>query len=91
MGSIAGYLLRRFTPGERADVDSSIWQGEALSARRSLATSVISEVVIGMGASMGRAAAPKLMGGVSGSGLASWARLSPGQHPRARSVFSEPA
>ena len=42
-------------------------------------TSVISEIVIGMGASMGREAAPKLMGGVSGSVLATWARLSPAQ------------
>lgn len=40
---------------------------------------MISEIVIGMGASMGREAAPKLMGGVSGSVLATWARLSPAQ------------
>jgi H+/Cl- antiporter ClcA len=36
-------------------------------------------VVIGMGASIGREAAPKLMGGVSGSVLATWAALSPPQ------------
>jgi CIC family chloride channel protein len=35
--------------------------------------------VIGMGASLGREAAPKLMGGVSGSLLATWARLTPAQ------------
>jgi len=78
-GGIAWYLLRHFTPGEHAEVDDSIWHGKALSARRSLGTSVISEVVIGMGASMGREAAPKLMGGVAGNVFASWARLSPGQ------------
>ena len=47
--------------------------------RRSLLTSVTSEVVIGMGASMGREAAPKLMGGASGSVLARWMKLSPAQ------------
>ncbi|HUY57684.1 MAG TPA: chloride channel protein [Candidatus Micrarchaeaceae archaeon] len=79
IGGVAWYLLRRFTPGERAEVDDAVWRGDPLSTRRSLASSVISEVVIGMGASIGREAAPKLMGGVSGSVLASWARLSPGQ------------
>jgi chloride channel protein, CIC family len=54
-----------------------VWgDGARLSFRRSLGTSVISEVVIGMGASIGREAAPKLMGGASASLLAGWARLS---------------
>src|ERR1019366_3293534 len=50
-----------------------------LGARRSLATSVISEVAIGMGASVGRAAAPKLMGGASASVLSHWFHLTPAQ------------
>ena len=37
---------------------------------------MISEVVIGMGASIGREAAPKLLGGASGSVLAGWSGLS---------------
>ena len=45
----------------------------------SLGTSVLSEFVIGMGASMGRENAPKLMGGASASVLAGWAGLSPAQ------------
>jgi H+/Cl- antiporter ClcA len=66
-GGGAWYLLRRFTPGERAEIDDVLWgrSGE-LSVRRSVGTGVISEVVIGMGASLGREAAPKLLGGVSG-------------------------
>jgi H+/Cl- antiporter ClcA len=40
---------------------------------------VISEVVIGMGASIGREAAPKLMGGASASVLSHWFHLSPAQ------------
>ena len=79
-GGAAWYLLRRCTPGERTEIDDVVWgDGERLSFRRSLGTSVISEVVIGMGASIGRENAPKLLGGASASLLASWARLSPAQ------------
>jgi len=82
-GAIAGpswYLLRRFTRGEHSEVDEAIWAGDGrLSLRRSLLSGLISEVVIGMGASIGREAAPKLMGGVSGSVSAGWFGLSTGQ------------
>jgi chloride channel protein, CIC family len=79
-GGAAWYLLRRLTPGERTEIDDVVWgEGERLSFRRSLGTSVISEIVIGMGASLGRENAPKLMGGASASLLAGWARLSPAQ------------
>ncbi len=79
-GGAAWYLLRRCTPGERTEIDDVVWgEGERLSFRRSLGTSVISEIVIGMGASIGRENAPKLMGGASASLLAGWARLSPAQ------------
>ena len=79
-GGAAWYLLRRCTPGERTEIDDVVWgDGERLSFRRSLGTSMISEVVIGMGASIGRENAPKLMGGASASLLAGWARLSPAQ------------
>ena len=80
IGGVAWYLLRRWTPGERSEIDDSVWNGDGkLSFRRSAGTSVISEVVIGMGASLGREAAPKLMGGLSASLLATWAHLSAGQ------------
>ena len=79
-GAVAWHLLRRYLKSESTEIDDSIWNGNGeLGPRRSFATSVISEIVIGMGASIGREAAPKLMGGVSGSVLASWARLSPAQ------------
>jgi len=79
-GGLAWYLLRRLTPGERTEIDDVVWgEGARLSFRRSLGTSVISEVVIGMGASLGRENAPKLMGGAAASVLAGWARLTPGQ------------
>ncbi len=79
-GGIAWYVLRRYTAGESAQIDEEVWSGDGcLSLRRSTGTSLISEVVIGMGASIGREAAPKLMGGASASILATWARLSPPQ------------
>ncbi|HEX6522546.1 MAG TPA: chloride channel protein [Streptosporangiaceae bacterium] len=79
-GGVAWFFLRRWTKGERSDIDDVVWEGgTSLSFRRSLGTSVISELVIGMGASIGRENAPKLMGGASASVAASWARLSPAQ------------
>lgn len=80
-GGVAWYLLRRFTPGELTDVDDALWDPKAgqLSPRRCLGTALISEVVVGMGASIGREAAPKLMGGVSGTVLSDWFGLTPAQ------------
>jgi len=76
-GGVAWYLLRRYTQGEKSEIDDVVWNGDGrLSFRRCLGTSVISEVVIGMGASLGREAAPKLLGGASASVLAGWAGLS---------------
>jgi len=80
IGGVGWYFLRRHTKGEKSDVDDVIWNGDGrLSFRRSLGTSVISEIVIGMGASIGREAAPKLMGGASASVFAGWANLSAAQ------------
>src|ERR1700760_209801 len=80
IGGGGRYPLRPRARGEPAEMGHSIWNGDGkLSFRRSFGTSVISEVIIGMGASLGREAAPKLMGGVSASLLATWAHLSVGQ------------
>ena len=79
-GGVAWYLLRRYTRGEPSEIDEAVWSGDGrLSFRRCLGTSGISEVVIGMGASIGREAAPKLLGGASASVLAGWGGLSPQQ------------
>jgi chloride channel protein, CIC family len=80
VGGVAWFLLRRHTAGEKSELDDVVWGDDArLSFRRSLGTSVISEIVIGMGASIGRENAPKLMGGASASVLAGWAKLTPAQ------------
>lgn len=80
LGGVAWYLLRVRTKGEHSDVDESVWSRDGvLSPRRSIGTAVISEIVIGAGASIGREAAPRLLGGLAGSVFASWARMSPAQ------------
>ena len=80
IGAVSWYLIRRYLNREKSDIDDAIWNGDGeLSLRRSLLTSVVSEVVIGLGASIGREAAPKLMGGASGSVLSHWFNLSPAQ------------
>ncbi len=81
-GAVVGpawYLVRRLTVGS-ADVDDAVWSGTGeLGLGRSLGTSIISEVAVGVGGSLGREAAPKLMGAASGSLLAAWAGLDVGQ------------
>ncbi len=80
IGAIVWYLIRRYLKRERAEIDDALWNGDGeLGLRRSFLTSVVSEIVIGLGASLGREAAPKLMGGVSGSVLSHWFDLSPAQ------------
>jgi CIC family chloride channel protein len=74
------YLIRRVMHAKNSDLDDSLWAGEAvLSLRRSFASSVLSEIAVGVGASLGREAAPKLLGAASGSVVSRWARLTPAQ------------
>ena len=76
---IAWYVLRRRTVGA-SDVDDAVWSGTGdLAFPRSLGTGVISEVAVASGASLGREAAPKLLGAASGSLLSRWLKLNPGQ------------
>ncbi len=80
IGAVSWYLIRRYLKNERSEIDEAVWNGDGdLSPRRSLLTSLVSEVVIGLGASIGREAAPKLMGGASGSVIARWFNLTPAQ------------
>ena len=80
LGGSAWYLLRRLTKGEKSEVDDSIWNGDSrLSFRRCAGTALISEVVIGMGASLGREQAPKVMAAASASVFSRWLGLSDGQ------------
>lgn len=50
VGGMAWYLLRRYTKGEKSEVDDAIWKGgERLSFRRCLGTGVVSEIVMPWG------------------------------------------
>ncbi len=80
IGATSWFLIRRYLKREKSEIDESLWNGDGeLSIRRSFLTSLVSEVVIGMGASLGREAAPKLMGGASGSMISRWFNLTPAQ------------
>jgi CIC family chloride channel protein len=81
-GAVVGpawYVLRRVTAGS-SDVDDAVWTGTGeLGFGRSLGTGTISQIAIGAGGSLGREAAPKLLGAASGSLLGRWAGLDGGQ------------
>jgi CIC family chloride channel protein len=82
-GVIAGlslYLLRRFTGGSGPEITGAIWhkQGE-FEAAPTLAKSLISIVIVGMGAAIGREAALKDMGATVAGKLSDWTSLSPDQ------------
>jgi chloride channel protein, CIC family len=80
IGAVSWYLIRRYLKNDRSEIDEAVWTGDGeLSMRRSLLTSLVSEVVVGAGASIGREAAPKLMGGTSGSLIAHWFNLTSAQ------------
>ncbi|MEI6700492.1 MAG: chloride channel protein [Actinomycetota bacterium] len=80
IGGVAWYCIRRFLPNEHTEVDEAVWNGDGdLSLRRSFLTSITSVTVVGLGASIGREAAPKLMGGVSGTLVSNWLHLSSAQ------------
>jgi H+/Cl- antiporter ClcA len=80
VGSLSWWLIRRYLGHERSEIDDALWSGDGeLGLRRSALTSIVSEIVIGMGASIGREAAPKLMGGAAGSRIAHYFALTPAQ------------
>jgi len=70
-GAIAGagwWLLRHRAGGTGGEPTTSVWTHHPrLSLARTIASGTLSEVVIGMGASLGREAAPQHIGGASGS------------------------
>jgi len=53
IGAVSWYLIRRYLKHEKSDIDDAVWNGEGeLSLRRSFLTSIVSEIVIGLGASI---------------------------------------
>ena len=70
-------LLGRLTSGNGIDITEAISQfGGRLPSIRTLGSAVLSVLVVGMGASLGREGAPKQVGAVLANSLADRARLS---------------
>src|SRR5665213_2184178 len=47
IGALSWYLIRRYLKNEKSEIDEAVWNGDGdLSLRRSLFTSIVSEVVI---------------------------------------------
>jgi CIC family chloride channel protein len=73
-GVVAGvgwWLIRRFLKSTGGSPTRALWEGhDDLSLSRTLVSGALSEVVIGMGASLGREAAPQHAGAAFGSWIA---------------------
>ncbi|MGW2557056.1 chloride channel protein [Streptomyces sp. NPDC001635] len=78
-GALAGvgwWLLRQWTGPGGSEVSTALWRDEGrLPLRRSVGTAVLSVVIVGMGASLGREAAPRLAGAALASRLSDWAGI----------------
>ncbi|MFK0295422.1 chloride channel protein [Streptomyces sp. NPDC090442] len=78
-GAVAGigwWLLRWWTGPGSSEVSTALWRNEGrLPLPRSLGTAVLSVVIVGMGASLGREGAPRLAGAALASRLSDWARM----------------
>jgi chloride channel protein, CIC family len=73
------WVLREATGGHSAELVEAIWfHAGRMPVGRTLARAILSIVVVGLGASVGREAAPKQTGAVVASALARRAQLPPG-------------
>jgi chloride channel protein, CIC family len=75
--SLGQWLLTRLTSGNGIDVTGAIWfQAGRMPTWRTLGTAVLSIVIVGMGAPLGREGAPKQFGAVFGDLFSSLQKLS---------------
>jgi H+/Cl- antiporter ClcA len=73
----AQFLLTRLSSGNGIEITAAIWfHAGRLPALRTLASAMLSIVVVGMGASLGREGAPKQAGAVVANAMSDRARLS---------------
>ena len=70
-------LLTRLSSGNGIDITAAIWfRAGRLPAVRTIVSAVLSIVIVGMGASLGREGGPKQVGAVAGDLFSSFQRLS---------------
>jgi chloride channel protein, CIC family len=76
VAGLMGWLLKQGPGGHAGELSEAIWfhSGE-LPLLRTIARGALSIVIVGMGASLGREAAPKQTGAAIASSLSAWARL----------------
>jgi chloride channel protein, CIC family len=74
------WLMTRLTSGNGIEITAAIWfEAGRLPALRTLCSAVLSIVIVGMGAPLGREGAPKQFGGVFGNFASDLQKLSDGQ------------
>jgi chloride channel protein, CIC family len=77
LAGVAGFILKHRPGAHGGELAEAIWfHAGKLPFFASLWRAALSIVIVAMGASLGREAAPKLVGGALASLMASWARLS---------------
>ncbi len=70
------WLLTRLASGNGIDITAAIWfQAGRLPTLRTLGSALLSIVIVGMGATLGREGAPKQVGAVFGNLLSNWQTL----------------
>jgi len=76
LAGVADWLIKR-QPGGGTDLSEAVWfRYGRLPFRQAIERAVLSIVIVGMGASLGREAAPKMTGAAIANAFSSWARLS---------------
>ena len=77
---VGGLLIRRVRGSGAGEISEALRSGGGrLSFWRSQARGVLSIVIVGMGASLGREGAPQLTGAAVATVLSEWAKLPAGQ------------
>jgi len=72
------YAIGRVKSGHSNELEATIWfRGGALDPPRTVIKGILSIVIVGLGASLGREAAPKQIGGLIGSLAAAWQDVPP--------------
>ena len=78
VAAIVLFVMGRWKSPHSTELEATIWfRGGKLDPPRTLIKGVLSMVIVGLGASLGRESAPKQAGGLIGSLAASWTGLSP--------------
>jgi H+/Cl- antiporter ClcA len=76
LAGVGGMVIRRVPGAGAGEISDGLWlAGGRLAFWRSQARGVLSIVIVGMGASLGREAAPQLTGAAVASRLSTWAKV----------------